>query len=219
MAFDLNYLSSSAPTMQSQRMQNPNQNYNPINSFQPEGSGGFWEWLFGSPERLQQIQRFSPEQRQALRQMLEKGKLGAEGLQNQYLQQYYQGQNSFEPMAEQARSQFNRYTAPSIAERFTQLGGQGTSPASENAFMDRAKTDLELGLNAQRAQYGQNQQRINLANLGQQQSLVERLLGHGLENQFENVYRPQNYGLVGETIKSLASGAGKAAGAYFGGGF
>ena len=141
--------------------------------------GDWWkEHLFGQKEGFFQIPTVTPQVANILQQVL--GQAG-EGLQNPYA--------GFEPLAQQAREQFETQTVPSLAERFTALGSGGGSQRS-SAFqgaLGSAASDLEKGLAALQAEYG----------LRNRESLLNQLK-IGLYPQFENLHRPGTAGAAGE---------------------
>lgn len=142
--------------------------------------------LFGSEGQTLQTQRFGPEQLQALQQLLQQG-IG--GLQQQ--QQF-----DFAPIAQQAREQFSQQTVPSLAERFTALGGQRSSAFPQ--ALGQAGANLESNLAAQGAQFGMQGQ-------DQQNRFLMSLLGLGLTPQFENAYKPGTPGLTGALGQGIGS--------------
>jgi hypothetical protein len=137
--------------------------------------------IFGTQGQFKQAPRFTPQQSGVLNQNV----LPAIAPLLQQLQQR-QGQG-FEPIAQKARSQFNTQTIPSLAERFTSLGGQRSS-AFQGA-LGSAGAGLDESLAALGSQYENQQQ-------GQQQQLLMALLGLGLQPQFENTFQPGTPGLL-----------------------
>jgi hypothetical protein len=148
------------------------------------------QFLVGSPGQLQQFPRLSPQQLQL------QGQAGNAA--QQLLPGTQQGFN-FAPIAQQARTQFNTQTIPSLAERFTSLGGQGSS-AFQGA-LGQAGAGLEEGLAGLESKFG-------LANQGQQQQLLLALLGMALQPQHENAYFPSRPGLLQGLGGGLGSGLG-----------
>lgn len=147
----------------------------------------FWDFLTGSKDKTQQIQRFNPQQQQALSQLLS---MGLGGLQN--LQQF-----NFEPIAQQAREQFQQQTLPSIAERFNSMGGGRLSSPSFAQQVGQSAGNFQTGLAALESQYKLQQQ-------GLQQDLLKNLLNFGLSPQVDSIFRPGGSGLFGQ----VAQGAG-----------
>lgn len=154
---------------------------------------GAKDFLVGTPGRTEQFQRFNPQQQGINTQLLDM----LPGL----LQRGTQGfQGGFAPIAQRARSQFQSQTIPSLAERFTALGGGQNSSAFQGA-LGQAGAGLEEGLAGLESKY-------NLAQGGQQQQLLLALLSAALQPQFENSYFPQRGGL----LQGLAGGLGQGLG-------
>lgn len=112
--------------------------------------------------------------------------------QEQSILQYLlnQGQNKlqnpmqgFEPIADYARSKFNKTTIPSLAERFTSMGNNSLSSPSFAHELGQSGVDLEEMLAALGADYGQ----------GNQQNALS-LLTLGLSPAFQTHYQPQEHG-------------------------
>jgi hypothetical protein len=137
-----------------------------------KAGSGFSDFLFGSPERQTQIQRFRPDQISAQQQLIQQA---LQGLQNPM--------QGFAPIAQQARSQFQSQTVPSIAERFTSMGQGAQRSSGFQQALGSAGAGLEESLAALSAQYGQGQQ-----------SFLAQLLGLGLTPQFESIYQPSQLG-------------------------
>jgi len=100
------------------------------------------EFFLGTPARTEQISLLDPDQQKASQQLLQRV-LGM--LQNP--------QEGFQPIADQARRQFQQETIPSLAERFTQLGSQRSSAFTGE--LGKAGVDLESNLASLGSQYGQ----------------------------------------------------------------
>jgi hypothetical protein len=115
----------------------------------------------GQPSRVQQLGQYTPEQQSALNSLL------SQGMQN------YNPQ----AIANQARTNFNQQTIPTIAERFTAMGGGQRSSAFTGA-LGSAASNLEQSLAALQS------------NMGQQQ------LQMGLTPQFENLYHERQPGFT-----------------------
>jgi len=135
--------------------------------------------------------KYSPQQQTVLNMLLQQGQTG--------LQNPLQG---FGDVEKYAQEQFHGNIVPSIAERFTSLGGAGTGQNSGlQGALGAAGAGLASELAALRQQYGtQNQQN------------ALQLLSLGLEPQQEWYYQP---GEAGAGPQLLSSGLG-AAGQYFG---
>jgi hypothetical protein len=162
---------------------------------QQQSGGGFWkglgEFFGGTPSQIHQIQRFNPQQQQALSQLLS---MSQQGFKNPY--------QGFEPIAQQARSQFAQQTVPSLAERFTSLGSNNL--ASSPAFASQlgaAGAGLNEGLAALQSQYG----------LQNRQQLLQ-MLGLGLQPQFDT-YQTEGKPGFGQQILPALGRLGVHAGA------
>lgn len=150
--------------------------------------------FLNTPGQLKQLSTVTPAQQNLI------GQAGTGGLD---LLKRLQGQQfNFEPIAQQARSQFQRETVPSIAERFSSMGTGGSqrSSAFSNSLAS-AGTGLEQSLAALRAQYG-------LQERGQNLDLLRQLLGVGLSPQFENYYEPGQQGWGTSILSALSQGLG-----------
>lgn len=117
--------------------------------------------------KFQQTPLYNPQQQSAFSNIL------SQGLGNQ----------DFGAIENRARSQFNSQTVPSLAERFTSMGGGQRSSAFQGA-LGNAGAGLEEGLAALRSQHGLQQTSI------------------GLTPQFENNYFPSQPGF----FEGLSSG-------------
>lgn len=123
------------------------------------------QFFLGTPGRIEQVQKFSPQQQQTLNQLLS---MGMQNYQNPY--------EGFQPIANQAMQQFQQQIVPGLAERFTSLGGDTrlTSPAFASS-VGQAGAELSTNLAALQSQYGM-----------QNRSQAFDLLRQGLTPQFEN---------------------------------
>lgn len=135
---------------------------------------GVRDFAIGNPGGVEQYSTVTPDQ-QSILQLLQQ--LGVQGLQNPY--------EGFEPIAQQARNQFNQQTVPSIAERFASMGDNALSSPTFASQLGQAGAGLESELAAMKAGYGQQ-------NLQQ----ILQLLQLGLSPQSENVYRPRENGFI-----------------------
>lgn len=146
-----------------------------------KGGGG----LSGEPSRVEQIPRFNQTQGAGLDQAL---KIALGGIPN--LAKGF----DFGPIEEQARRGFAENTVPSIAERFTQWGGQRS-----NAFpqlLGQAGASLERSLAALKSDVGLRQQ-------GNQQNLLLSLLQAGLQPRSENLYHQRKPGAFESLVPHL----------------
>ena len=150
--------------------------------------------FLGAPGQHNQFGLNTPQQSQFLNQNIL-------SILPQLLQQsQQQTQNGFGPIGQKARTQFNTQTIPSLAERFTAMGGGQNSSAFQGA-LGQAGAGLEESLGALESQY-------NLQQGGQQQNLLLSLLGLFLRPQFENTYTPAGQGIFHGLSQGVGQGLG-----------
>jgi len=150
--------------------------------------------------QFQRIPRFEPWQQQIFQQL---GQRGSEGMQDPT--------KGFGAIAQQARTQFDTQTIPSIAERFTAMGGGQRSSAFEGA-LGQAGAGFHENLAAMESKYGMQ----NMTQLMQMlkmaltpQSLITKG-GGGEDGEGEQDNWLKNL------LSTLGTAGGTAAGAYFG---
>lgn len=143
--------------------------------------------LFGEGPSERFISRMTPTQLNTLEQLLNFG-MGQ-------LQNPTQG---FEPIAQEARTKFAQETVPSIAERFSGLGAGAQGSSGFAQTLQRGATDLERGLAAEKAQYGQRQT-----------ALIPSLLGLGLQSPYDFAYKPGGKGAIPSFLGAAAGGLGQ----------
>lgn len=130
--------------------------------------------LVGTNPKIEQLNRFAPNQQETMQQLLN---YGMQGMQNPY--------QGFEPIAKSVRQNFEQNTLPSLAERFTSMGKNSMTSPLYMSQMHNAGANLDTGIGALQAQYGlQNQQ-----NMG-------RFLQLGLQPQYEHANIPGQNGLL-----------------------
>lgn len=165
-----------------------------LNYFKPQATNGIRDMFMGKDAYNEQVPTITPEVQQALSQMLQYG-LG--GMNN--------NQFDFAPIEQQARTQFNQQTIPSIAERFTSMGGQGGGAFQR--MLGSAGAGLEENLAAMKSQY-------NL----QREPLMQNYLRMGMMPQFENQYNPEQPGLFKSLLSQLIPAGAQLGTAYLTGG-
>jgi hypothetical protein len=164
----------------------------------PNQGGGFKEFLVGKPGTFQRQERFSPQQGQLQNQAI------AQTL--QLLQSLGQQQPSFQGIRDLAEKRYQEKTIPSIAERFTRMGAQGSSAFGQE--LGQSGADLNAQLAALESQHG-------LQSRGQDMNLLSTLLGLDMANPYETFYEEPSSGFLQQSvIPSLA----QLGGAYFSGG-
>jgi len=134
------------------------------------GKKGISKFLSGTPGQEQQFQKFTPDQQSALDQLLQQGL----------------GETDFGGIEDLARKRFSEDTIPSIAERFTAMGGGQRSSAFESS-LGRAGSDLEAQLAALRPQMGMQK------------------LSMGMQPRFDTGYTPGSPGAMQGLGGSLGS--------------
>lgn len=157
-------------------------------------SGGGGNWFTGYKGQTEHFPLFNTQQ------------IGAQGQALQQALSMLQGGNlpgqfNFAPIAQQARSRFFQETVPTLAERFTAMGGGQRSSAFQGA-LGRAGSGLEEALASLESKY-------NLAQQGPQLQLLQMLLGAGLQPQYQSAYSPGQPGFLQAGIPGLLSGVGK----------
>lgn len=175
---------------------NPQQQFAMLNQQPKKGFGtSLKEGLFGQAGQPQFLPTQTGPQNQL--QGLTIQKL-MEMLQPGQGQQNYQ--NAFAPIAEQRTNEFYSQTIPSLAERFTALGGGQNSSAFQGA-LGQAGAGLQTDLASMGAQFGQQQQQLD-------QNYLLNLLRFAFQPQFETQYKPATGGLFGSAASGVGQGLG-----------
>lgn len=158
--------------------------------FIPDQSS-WYDFFFGKPSGVQQIDKYNPQQQEAFKSLLGQG---LEGLQS--------GNVNLGPIEQRAQKNFQSKTIPSIAERFTSQGGNNRlgNPAFSSE-LGNAGADLEQGL------------------AGLRYDKLFQMLGQGLTPQFENLYQQEQPGFLENTYKSAEDRLMKLLPLLLGGGF
>lgn len=162
-----------------------------INSGRQQGQGMGEEWQplmaqggnmwTGTPGQVHNINLNTPQQGALQNQV---GQMAGRGLQN-----YQPSQFNFAPIENMARTQFNTQTVPSIAERFTRMGGDTRGSSAMTGALGNASAGLEQGLAALRSQYGYQQSRDQMSDLLQ-------FLMQAMEQKRQPVYMQTQPGLL-----------------------
>jgi hypothetical protein len=156
--------------------------------------GGLGRFFLGNRPEVFNSPNFTPFQSEVLNYLLQYG-LGD-------LQDLGQNQFDFAPIGNQELERFYTQTIPSLAERFTAMGGGQRSSAFQGALANAGRF-LGNDLAAQQQQYGLQQQ-------GMQQNLISNLLNLGLTPQFAQNLNPGGGGLLGGLVNA-GTQLGKAA--------
>jgi len=158
---------------------------------QQQKKPGFWEnvgnYFLGTPGGYKQQLSITPQQQQLQNQAIQQTM--------QLLQNLGQGAN-FEPIEQLARTNFQQKTIPSIAERFTRMGGQGSGAFQQT--LGEAGSNLEQGLAALKSQHGLQQQQ-------QLERLLPTLLGFSMQNPYESFYEEPQSGALPGLLQGLGS--------------
>lgn len=174
-----------------------------------KGRTALKEGLFGTPERFDQKSLLSEGQQPLLQNLL--ASLQGEGAGGAFgdTADYYRGllsndSEDFNAFANPELRRFREETIPGLSEQFAGFGagGSGLSGSGFRNAAINAGTDLSERLGAIRAQLRQ-QGAQGLSSLGQQ----------GLGQYQENIFRPQQPGLVQQALPI----AGKVLAAKYGG--
>lgn len=149
-------------------------------------------FLMGEGEQTRQFPRFTPQQQQVLSQLLQgAGGLVPSGI--NYLQNILgSSPEAFEAFEAPTRRAFEERTVPTLAERFSALGG-GQRSSAFGQQLAQAGTRLEEALGAQRAGLQ-----------GQALAQLQSLLGLGTTPQFETAFSPRQPGFL-ENIGTQAA--------------
>ena len=169
--------------------------------------GGFWT---GSPGGFQQANSYAPWQQDYFKNFAQ---MGMDRLKKSYGQDQYAG---FDPIAQQARTQFNQQTVPSLAQRFSAMGDNATSSPAFTSELGQAGAGLETGLAALKSQYGMSnrQQTMN------EKNQLMQLMNMGMSPMYQNYPVEAKQGFLGEATRQVAPYIGhlgmQALGGYMG---
>lgn len=152
----------------------------------------FGSFLFGQPARIEQVNRFNPQQLQGLQQLLQQG---LQGLQNPY--------QGFEPIKQNALSTFHEQIVPQLYNQLNAQGGQNAISSPQlHSNLSSAGASLAQRLAALQANFGQQNQQNALSQLQ-----------FGLQPQQENFRLEGQEGLLQSLLPLLLKfGVGAASG-------
>jgi hypothetical protein len=150
---------------------------------------GVGKFFLGTPAQTIQLDKYNPQQQD----LINRSASMASGM---------LGNASFDPYERQARQQFSQQTVPGLAERFTSMGGRGSSAFGQQ--LGSAAAGLESNLATGRADYDRN--------------LLQQLLGTGLTQQFDSIYQPEQSGFLANTANALGEALPRLGMAYMTGG-
>ena len=136
----------------------------------------------GSEAKNEQLSKLTTPQQGLKNQVINRAMGGLKGL-------------DFAPIANEARNNFTQNLAPSLAERYTAMGGRGynsiTSPNYQN-YIQGAGANLEAQLAGLGSQYGL-----------EKEQLLQHLEDLGLHGEFDTLLHPSQPGLLGSAASSL----------------
>ena len=170
---------------------------NPLatSSLIPESS--FWS---GTPAYNQNFNLLTPQQQQLQGGALQGAQNLLQGGQNPLGNSF-----DFQPIADEARSNFYSETVPTLAERFSGMGAGGQGSSDFRGAIGAAGTGLDKALASLKQQYGMQQQGMN-------QNLLSILLSGGLGTRsFENAHFPRQPGFAENFGTNVLGGAANAA--------
>ena len=186
-------------------------------------------FLFGQPERIQQVSRLAPTQQGAFEKF--GGALGQSEMPtslaqsplyqsgSNYLQNLYsQSPDAFERFKAPYMRQFQQEVIPGIASRFAGMGtGGGLSSSGFQQALARAGEGLSTNLASQLEGMKMNllPQLMGFAQspMNQYQNLFASLMGI---SPFENIFRPATQGFLQQALSSGLQGLGMGTGMGFG---
>lgn len=158
----------------------------------------------GSPASFANIPNFTPQQQELLNQILPQLQ---GGLKSRFESLGQRGhQFDFAPIAQQQTEDFYTNVIPTIAERFTSLGGGAQRSSAFQGALGAAGRGLKTDLASLAAQYGLHQQEQNLRQQGLNDTFLGNMLSAGLTPQNQTAYFPSQPG----ALQSAAGAIGPA---------
>lgn len=153
------------------------------------------EFFTGSPEQALFFPTMSPQQEQLQAQIMQilgplLGRLGQQA-----------GQSGFAPIAQEELRRFHTETVPTLAERFTALGGGAQRSSGFQSALSRGAQALGSQLGALGAQYGLKERALN-------QGLATNLLSPSFLPQFQSLYQqgsPSGFTQAAPALAQLAA--------------
>lgn len=163
----------------------------------------FLSSIFGKKGKLKEVPQYGQSQMGAQEQLLQQSlPMILQLLQ----QQSSQNKFDFGPIAEQAKTQFQQETVPTIAERFTSMGGGRLSSPSFAQQLGSAGAGLNQNLAAMEQQFGLQNRSLDQQDKGMQLQTLLSLLGIGLQPRTQQYYRPGQPGLFGNFLGGVGQG-------------
>jgi len=158
---------------------------------------GFKNQILGTPAYQLYENTNTPEQTQGYNDVLRQGR---NAINNPY--------EGFDDIRNETYRQYNEQILPGIAERFTSMGGGKLSSPDFTREVGQSASGLGALINAQRAQYGQQNKQYGL-----------QALNIGLRPQYQSTFVPRQMGLPENLAVTGAHAVGSAIGHGLTGGF
>jgi hypothetical protein len=117
-----------------------------------------------------------------------------------YLQSLSQRQSSFDPIADQAKSQFYRQTIPSIAERFAGMGNNSLSSPAFASQLGESGSNLHQSLASMKAQHIMQERGFNQTEMNQVLQYMQ------MENQNQVANRALSQGDISKAMEQYQLG-------------
>lgn len=172
-----------ASGMQGQGASNMNQLGSPSFQNVPAQEGN---WFSGYNPQVMTSSPFTGNQQNMMNML---GQMGMQGLQTGQMP----GGISFDPIRQQAMTQFNTQTVPSLAERFTSMGGGQRSSAFQGA-LGQAGAGLYENLGAMESQFK-----------AQMMPMLMQMMNAGLRPQYQQQMIPAQGGFGQQAASGVAS--------------
>jgi hypothetical protein len=187
---------------------------------------GFFDFLFGSKDKVKQLPTMNYQQQKGLSQFFKKPITKSPGFQQgqDYLSQLLSGafQPNYETFDQPYLQNFEEQIVPGLAERFAGMG-TGAGGLNSSAFTNsiaQAGRGLQSDLASMRENLKFQNQGQMLQGAGQQlqyaQQPYSNLLAAIGQRPFENTYQPGSTGLLGGAFQGIAGGFGQGFGNQFG---
>lgn len=171
----------------------------------------FLDFIFGKKGKAKELPLYSPEQSQAMGQLLQLGQRQLPGIE-EFLGSLIQPGSAEDRYSAPAMREFFESIIPGIAERFTGQGAQMSSAFGQQLGGAGAGLAERLAQFSQQADLQQNQQGLQAI------SQLLNLMQGGLGRQMEQLYKPGSAGLLGGLAPAIGLGIGGPLGGAIGGG-
>lgn len=146
-----------------------------IQSLVSQLGGSISDAFQDTPARSIQQNRFTPDQMQALQQIL------GQGMQ---MQQQAAQPIDFAPLAQQQRQRFQTETMPQLMQQYTNTMGEGGRDQGMRNITAQAASQMEGDLYGQAVKHQLDQR-------AQQANMAQNMMTLGLQPQFDTLYEPE----------------------------